>query len=361
MTISAVAISTIAVVAIAAGGAILYTGDAAPGPVAASPAPVVTPTDPIPQPASSTPKVTTDATVAVSDTIALVTGTVNPNGASVSYWYEYATTPNGAMTLTSVQMLGSAAFPIPASGSITKLLPDTVYYFRLVAENRYGRVLGAQYSFRTTRGTPAPVGGAPTARTLAASGISRTGAALNGQVNPHQAATHFWFEYGTTAGLGNATPLTAVGDGGASLPVSSVLADLAPATTYYFRLDAQNRFGTVNGPAMSFTTAGPAAAALPSIATDIAADIDTSAATLRGTVNPNGAPTSYWFEYSTDSLLGSALLNSTARISAGSGTNPISASTRISDLARRTTYYFRLVAENDAGVMRGARRSFKTK
>lgn len=206
----------------------------------------------------------------------------------------------------------------------------------------------------------AAVGTSPTARTIAASGITRTEATVNGAITPHEVPTHFWFEYGKTTGLGNATPLTAIGDGTDPLPVSFTLANLDPITTYYFRIDAQNRFGTVNGPTMSFTTAGPSHAA-PSVATDIAADISASAALLRGTINPNGTPTSYWFEYSSDSLLGVTLLKSTARVSAGSGTNPISANARISDLARRTTYYFRLVAENDAGIMRGARRSFKTK
>lgn len=159
---------------------------------------------------------------------------------------------------TSNQTIGSGFVAIQAPGYITNLVKNTTYYFRLVAENQYGKVVGSQYSFKTTEGTPAPVGNAPTTKTVSASGVSRTTSNLNGEVNPNKASTQYWFEYGKTTELGNTSSFESSGDGNAKISVSISLSNLQPLTTYYFRLNAQNQFGTINGSILSFKTLGPA-------------------------------------------------------------------------------------------------------
>ncbi|MDO8518466.1 MAG: hypothetical protein Q7S26_04230 [bacterium] len=308
------------------------------------------------------PAAVTNATVVYSDTTAVVVGTVTPNGAFASYWYEYGTTGNLG-NKTENQSIGSGYASIPAPGYILGLAKDTSYYFRLVAQNQYGTATGLQYTFHTTVGTPPPVGSAPTIQTSAANGITRTTATVNGEVLPNRASTTYWFEYGKTTNLGAVTTLQSVGNGTATLPASAVLLGLDPTTTYYFRIDAQNQFGTRNGTILTFKTTGPAtvAPATPSVTTGSADKLTSSGATLHGTVVPNGADTKYWFEYGTDSLFGLALLRTTSHVSAGAGTVVVPIDTAITNLKTKTTYYFRIVAQNNLGITKGGSASFKTK
>ena len=318
-----------------------------------------TPTPPA-TPVAGAPFVTTNSSVAATDTTVLMSGTVTPNGAFTNYWYEYGTTANlGNMTVS--QSVGSGYVAISAPIYITGLVKDTTYYIHLVASNQYGRTAGVVRTFQTTHGNPPPVGSAPATKTLSASGVTRTTANLNGEVTSNQATTQYWFEYGTTAELGNTSAFTNAGSGSMKVPVSISLSDLKPLTTYYFRLNAQNQFGTVNGAILNFKTSGPANMSIPAVTTKNATNVATKSATLHGMVDPNGSETKYWFEYSTDSILGSILLHSTGQKSAGAGMSADSVSTDISGLASNTAYYFRIVAQNSEGIVRGDIMTFKTK
>lgn len=308
---------------------------------------------------ATAPLAVTDSTATPSGTTAVLSGEVTPNGALTTYWYEYGT--SSALGKSSAKhTLGSGFAAITAPGYITGLTKNTTYSYRLVAENTLGKVQGTTYTFKTTDGTPAPVGGLPSSSTLAAKAITGSAATLNGTVSPNKATTRYWFEYGQTANLGNTTALTSVGDGSAAVSASTELANLSSGTTYFFRLNAQNKFGTVNGTILTFKTTGPVTQA-PTAVTKPATDIATASATLHGTVNSRGLETMYWFEYSTDSLLGSVLLTSTAKVSAGAGTEAVAVSASVSGLTEKITYYARLVAQNDLGTVRADKVTFKTK
>ncbi len=309
------------------------------------------------------PVPTTNATVAPTDTTVVVTGTVNPNGAITTYWYEYGTTQSMGQK-TAGQTVGSGYTALKTPGYISGLTKGTTYYYNLVAENALGRVSGTVNSFTTTTNSPTPiVGNVPTARTLSVSGISRTSASLTGEVNPNKAATQYWFEYGTTNNLGNITSLVAVGDGSLAVNAASTLSNLLAGTTYHYRINAQNQFGTVNGAILTFKTSAPAANAptTPTASTRSVTNVKATTATLRGTIDPNSAETKYWFEYSTDSLLGSVLLKTTEQKSAGAGTNATDVEADVTGLASNTTYYARAVAQNSQGTVRGEKVTFKTK
>jgi len=309
------------------------------------------------------PVATTNATVAPTDTTAVVTGTVIPRGAKTTYWYEYGTSASFGQR-TAEQEVGSGWTAIPTPGYITGLTRDTTYYFRLVAKNQFGQVTGSQGTVKTLANTPAPVvGGLPTSKTLSATSITRTTANIGGEVNPNKAATQYWFEYGTNANLGNVTSFISAGDGANAQAVTASLSGLTPGTTYSYRMNAQNQFGTVNGAVLTFETAAPAASSVsaPTATTRDATSISSSNASLRGTVDPNGGETTYWFEYSTDSLLGNVLLKTTPRSSAGAGTNGVPVQAEVTGLSSKTSYYVRLVAENSKGTVRGEKVTFKTK
>ncbi|MDD5318709.1 MAG: hypothetical protein PHF79_02725 [Candidatus Pacebacteria bacterium] len=205
------------------------------------------------QTVAGAPVVITGLTAFPSDTAATITGLVTPNGAFTNYWFEFGTSVNLG-NKTSTQSVGSGFTPIPTPALITGLKTNTTYYFRLVASNQYGQVSGTQYSFQTTQGNPPPTGSAPTVKTATASEVSTTKATLNGLVNPNKGTTQYWFEYGTSTSLGNVSAFTSAGNGSVNESVNLSLADLISSTRYYFRLDAQNQFGTINGTILNFKT-----------------------------------------------------------------------------------------------------------
>lgn len=326
-------------------------GDANPNP---SPSPG---TDGVPTPPGA-PIVTTDQGAVPSNSTAVLTGKVVPNGAQTSYWYEYGRTASLG-SRTAAQGIGSGFAQINAPAYITGLAAHTTYYYRLSAQNALGTVNGAMYTFGTNDNPP-PQGAAPTVRTSAATDVARTGAQVNGQVDPNRVQTSYWFEYGETSALGNTSAFVSAGTGDVSMNVSAILANLKPLTKYYFRVNAQNQYGTVNGSILNFTTKGPAAPSTPVVDTTSAADVATSSATLRASVNPNGAATTYWFEYGQDSLLGNILAHTTETQLSGSGTASISVSTKVFGLNADTRYYYRVVARNSFGTVRGDIVNFRT-
>lgn len=308
---------------------------------------------------ASAPLVVTNATVAAYDTAVIVSGTVTPKGAFTTYWYEYGAA-SSLGNKTADQNIGSGFSAITAPLYIAGLTKNTTYFYRLSAKNQYGTVVGQTYTFKTTQGTPAPTGSAPTAKTEAASAVARTSATLGGEVLPNKASTTYWFEYGSSANLGNVTNLQSVGNGDTTLSASAVINNLNANTQYFFRLNAQNQYGTVNGSILTFTTSGPTASA-PEATTKNVSDVATSSASIAGTVNPKGLETSYWFEYSSSSLLGSILPSVTGHVSVGSGTGTVPALANITGLKAKTTYSYRIVAQNSSGTTKGTVATFKTK
>ncbi|HZD06042.1 MAG TPA: carboxypeptidase regulatory-like domain-containing protein, partial [Longimicrobiales bacterium] len=81
-------------------------------------------------------------------------------------------------------------------------------------------------------------------------------------------------------------------------------------------------------------------------------------ATLQGSVNPNGATTSAWFEWATDPSLDGIVF--TDPVAVGSGTADVIVSEVLVDLQPETAYYYRVAATNAAGTSRGSIVGFRT-
>jgi hypothetical protein len=94
----------------------------------------------------------------------------------------------------------------------------------------------------------------------------------------------------------------------------------------------------------------------PAVTSDPASGVTGSSAGLSGAVTPNGAATTYVFEYGTTLSFGAI----TAADDAGAGYDPVAVSDTLWGLAPGTTYYFRLVASNAQGTGFGTVRSFTT-
>jgi hypothetical protein len=97
-------------------------------------------------------------------------------------------------------------------------------------------------------------------------------------------------------------------------------------------------------------------AATPTVSTGGARRVTTTSALLGGVVNPNGASTTYRFEFGRTTKYG----RSTTATSAGSGNAQVVASARIGGLKPGVTYHYRLVGTNSAGTTTGADRVFTT-
>src|SRR5690242_19612634 len=198
--------------------------------------------------AAGEPAVSTGNATAITSTAATVNGTVNPEGQSTTYYFEYGTTTSyGSRTSTAGAGAGTA--DVKVSSSIEPLTPNTTYHYRVVASNASGTILGADVSFKTPK-PPAPV-----VVTRHATSVAQTSATLNGTVNPEGQATSYVFQYGTSSAYGAQTPSASAGAGTKTILASAAIGPLTPNTTYHYRLVATSVNGTTLGHDTSFKTA----------------------------------------------------------------------------------------------------------
>ena len=102
--------------------------------------------------------------------------------------------------------------------------------------------------------------GGPLVRTIEASGITTTGATLNGGVNPDGRAVNYRFRYGPTSAYGTTTPSAPLPASHTESLVSAAISGLTPGATYHFQLVVTDNFGNkTRGTDQSFTTGSVAA------------------------------------------------------------------------------------------------------
>ncbi|HVA52474.1 MAG TPA: biotin/lipoyl-binding protein [Acidimicrobiales bacterium] len=107
---------------------------------------------------------------------------------------------------------------------------------------------------------------------------------------------------------------------------------------------SQGSSGSSSGPVTA------SAGSVPSVSTGSATSISTTTAVLNATINPNGADTTYYFNYGTTTSLGLA----TGTFSIPSSANATQVSAEITGLSPSTTYLFEVVAFNTVGSAAGS-------
>jgi len=95
---------------------------------------------------ASAPNVTTDPANSVTSTSATLNGTVNPNGASMTYYFEYGPTSDYGSS-TPIKSVGSGASDVSVSATITGLISCTTYHYRIVGTNYSGTSYGDAVTF----------------------------------------------------------------------------------------------------------------------------------------------------------------------------------------------------------------------
>jgi hypothetical protein len=290
------------------------------------------------------PQVSTLSATAVTTNAATLNGAVNPKGSPTAAWFQWGTT-NDYGNLTPVTDMGSGTNALALSVPLAGLTPGVVYQFRVAATNSYGTVYGSGQAFTALA--------LPQVLTLSATAVTANRATLNSTVNPDGYPTAAWFQWGATTSYGNITLVTDMGSGTNALPLSFSLDGLTPSLTYHFRVAATNSTGgSVYGSDQVFTTLGP-----PQVLTLSATAVTTNAATLNGTINPNGYPTAAWFQWGTGISYG----NLTPVTDMGSGTNVLPLSVPLAGLTPSTTYYFRVAATNSYGAVYSSHQVFTTR
>ncbi len=105
-----------------------------------------------------------------------------------------------------------------------------------------------------------------------------------------------------------------------------------------------------------FGSAVALAAGAPSIEGESFSDIGSSSVTLDAQINPDGASTSYYYEYGPSTAYGSK----TPEVFLGEGESSLPAPAHVEGLIANSEYHFRVVAVSGAGTERGADGMFRT-
>jgi hypothetical protein len=229
------------------------------------------------------------------------------NGVETEYHFEYSTSETGPWIPFAsgasgvVSVAEDFASPGPEACA-TGLTPETRYHARVRARNAKGEMEEVQ-SFTTPTARPVVI--APDIRNVTDTSVRIGGAGLE----PHGSETHWRLEYSTSAtgpwvpvagaeGTVSQAEAEALPEDANAPGIEGGLTGLKPATVYYVRLFAENKFGeghngygepiaTETRGLTSFGTSGP-----PTASTFAVHGLHGEALRIMGSVNPSSVPTS---------------------------------------------------------------------
>jgi DNA-binding beta-propeller fold protein YncE len=203
----------------------------------------------------------------IHKTDAVLCAEVNPEDKPTTVHFDYITEAKykqdgeafgaGTEETTESASIGEDFEFHKACQDVTGLSAATSYRFRIVASNENGPpagVLGEAAGFETQ--PPFLIDA------TFATGVGATSAILDTEINPLGEAVSYHFEYDTAPYLqgegphGTAIPVPdgSAGAGEVDVLRSAPLYDLAPETTYYYRVVAHSTLAVIVGPGGSFTT-----------------------------------------------------------------------------------------------------------
>lgn len=195
--------------------------------------------------------------------------------------------------------------------------------------------------------------------------FTATEATLEGTLVSNNLDTRYHFEYSSNGSEWTKLPATETDAGTAAttIPVTQAATSLAPNTFYHARLVATRPTGgfTLTSPEVTFTTSG----AKPTLEAAVDSIQDTTAR-LVGSVNPEGEPTIYHFQYASEAeYQTNGYTNATSvpvpSESIGEGHEGLFVAQAITGLTANTTYHFRLIANNASGETPGPDATFTTR
>ena len=312
--------------------------------------------------------VSESAAPAAGFTEAALAAQIKPNNQETTYAFEYATNEalTGATTVPEVEapLAGFSSEGLPVSVSTGAVLtPETLYYYRVTAENTKGEKAKPGKVEHFVTGAPA------TPEAVKPELVTATTAVLKGVLNPGALGNPGTYQFvyrqsatecqGGEPGEEKATapePAT----GAAAEPAQATVTELLPGAKYTFCLLARNTTGeTAISAPLTFTTLP----VLPTIESESTVDVTAESASLQAQVNPGGAETTYHFEYDTREYKqgeGPHGQSTPESASIGEGDSGLPALVNLQGLQPGTTYHYRVVATNTKGSEEGKDRVFTT-
>lgn len=99
--------------------------------------------------AQSPPTATTGGASSVTQSTAILSGTVNPNGAATTCTFEYGTSTSYGSSVPCASAPGSGTSGVGVSAALSGLAAGTTYHYRIVASNAGGSSNGGDATFTT--------------------------------------------------------------------------------------------------------------------------------------------------------------------------------------------------------------------
>jgi hypothetical protein len=196
--------------------------------------------------------------------------------------------------------------------------------------------------------------------------VRSSSAVMFGELNPENAPTEYFFEYGTKLAVYCEGALrTKALESAAYRKIGTTLeaTGLQFATTYQYRLCAIDKAGRAvdehGGSKIKESTFTTLAAPAPQATTGLPSAIATTSATVSGSVNPDGQPATYEFEaglYNGASTQYGVVFSGPA----GAGIVPIEKTLVLTGLQPGTTYAYRITVASGYGTAYGAAVTFTT-
>jgi hypothetical protein len=210
--------------------------------------------------------------------------------------------------------------------------------------SRTFRLLIAMIAVGLTSVAVAAAASTPTITGESVANVADTTATLTATINPNGSATGYSFQYGPTNAYGFSTNSHRIGAGSHPVAVHINVTGLTPGTAYHFHVVALNGAGTASGTDKVFTTTGPPPAA---VVTGPPVSVGKTVATVTGSINPQGAPTTWAVQYGVSTNYGSQTIPPQP-LAAVATSLPVSVV--LSGLAPGTLFHYRLVAYHGGGI-----------
>jgi hypothetical protein len=204
----------------------------------------------------------------------------------------------------------------------------------------------------------------PEVSTGAATDVGEATATLHGEAAPDTVhsggeVTACRFEYGDTTAYGRTAPCSPAAPYAGPQAVSAELSGLRKSTEYHFRLTAEDAEGAGHGEDQTFTTPGP-----PTVDME-RAEAEEANANLRAEIDPWGHDTTCQVQYVEDTVFQASNWANAKTLPCspedlGEAFGDQTAKVRLTGLAAATTYHYRFLATNEAGLSGFPDRTFST-
>jgi hypothetical protein len=227
------------------------------------------------------PDVTTGPPEVSGNTSVTLTGTVDPDGLALEEcFFEYLSDAEYQANLGNrfagaaeapceepdAAEVGAGGEPVEVHAHLDPLQSETLYHYRLAAANAAAAEYpedptGVPRGAEETLKTPSK----PAIKAQWSEAVGSEEATIKATINPENAATTYRFQWGTSEAYEHETPeeVLASGIDAEDHTVGLTLHELAPETTYHWRVLAHNALGDAEGKDQELRTYGPTPSGLP--------------------------------------------------------------------------------------------------